>query len=350
MQTKTLQTLITAGVIIIFLAACSTNAAENKASAAAPSALPVDAMIAKETALEQSEAVAGSIVPNRTVEIMSELPKKITAVLFKDGSYVSQGQTLYKLDDADIRARLKQLQADLNLARINENRMHELLKTETVRKEEYDIALARLQSLQAGQDILYTELSKTYIRAPFSGIIGITKAYAGSLVAPGMPLVTLQEQAMLKIEFTVSEKYLPLVKTGTKIRFSTELGNESATATVIASEASVDMQSRNITVQALTANANNKLKAGMSAKVYFNTSGENAKGIMVPTEALIPGGKGYSVFVVKNNVARITPVVVSNRNEQQALISSGIVNNDTIMVSNILRAGEGTPVSVISIK
>lgn len=352
MQANTLTTLLAAALIIILMAACSPGASDKKASGvvAGPSALPVDAMIASEKKIEQSEIVAGSIMPNRTVDIMSELPKKIIFVSFKDGSVVSLGQVLYKLDDSDIRARLRQLQADLHLARISESRLRELLKTETVRQEEYDIALARLQSLQAGQDILQVELSKTFIRAPFPGIIGITKAYAGTLVSPGMPLVSLQDQGTLKIEFTVSEKYLPLVKAGSKIRFSTELSEERLTATVVSSEASVDMQSRSITVQALTENTNGKLKAGMSAKVYFNTTTENEKGIMVPTEALIPGGNGYSVFVVKNSVARITPVSISNRNERDALISSGLNNGDTVMVSNLLRAADGIPVSVVSTK
>jgi len=351
MQVNKLQSVLATATISVILVACSSKAADNnQAEATAPSALPVDVIIAKETLLHQSETVAGSIVPNRTVDIMSELPKKITAVSFKDGSVVNQGQVLYKLDDADIRARLWQLQADLNLARISENRFRELLKTETVRQEEYDIALAKLQSLQAGQQILQVELSKTFIKAPFSGIIGITKAYAGTLVSPGMPLVSLQEQGTVKIQFTVSEKYLPLVKTGSKIQFTTELGDERLAATIVSSEASVDMQSRNITVQATAVNTSGKLKGGMSAKVYFNTSAEHEKGILVPTEALIPGGKGYSVFIIKNGAAKITPVSISNRNEQEALISSGLTNGDTVMISNLLRASDGMPVSAVSTK
>lgn len=148
MKMNIFKTLTGILAIMIVAMACSTKAADNKseASAAVASSLPVDVKIAKETELTETEAVAGSVVSNRTVDIMSELPKKVTAVLFKDGGYVSQGQVLYKLDDADIHARLRQLQAELNLARINEHRLNELLKTETVRREVYDVALAKLQS------------------------------------------------------------------------------------------------------------------------------------------------------------------------------------------------------------
>ena len=334
-----------------WLMACSSKAADKKpAPAAAAPALPVDVTIVKEQALMESETVAGSVLPNRTVDIMSELTKKVVLVSFRDGSVVRHGQVLYKLDDADIRARLRQLQAELNLAAINENRMRELLKTETVRREEYDIALAKLESLQAARQILQVELSKTAIRAPFTGIIGISRAYAGTLVSPGMPLVSLQEQGTLKIQFTVPEKYLPLVKPGKVIRFRTELNGNLHEATIVSTEAAVDMQSRNITVQAAVANRENQFRAGMSAKIYFQTAAEDSKGIQIPTEALIPGSGGYQVYLVKNGIAKLFAVSVQNRSDKDARISSGVSAGDTLMISNILRAADGTPVQIASIK
>lgn len=352
MQPINLKSILTAGMLIIILSACSSNAADNKdALPALPlSALGVDVFIASEKPLHKSETVAGSIVPNRSVDIMSELSKKISMVSFKDGSVVRKGQLLYKLDDADIRARLRQLQAELHLARINESRLSELLKTETVRREDYDIALSKLQSLQAGKEILQVDLSKTAITAPFSGTIGISKVFTGTLVHPGMPLVNLQEEGIYKLLFSVSEKYLPLVKKGTSIQFSTALDSTIMTATVVSTEPSVDMQSRNITVQATTGNHGGKLKPGMSAKIYFNTAGKTGKGIMIPTEALMPGANGYNVFVVHNSQAKITPVTVSYRNEQEALIASGLNNGDTVMISNQLRAADGVAVKIMSTK
>jgi membrane fusion protein (multidrug efflux system) len=352
MQVNTLKSLL--GIILItsIIISCSSKASdsESTATASAPVGLPVDVTVVAEASNQQTETVAGSVLPHRTVEVMSELSKKIVSVNFRDGAHVGAGRVLYKLDDADIRAKLRQLQAELHLAEIIEKRNNELLKTETIRQEDYDIALSKLQSLQAAKEILQVELSKTFVRAPFSGITGITKAYAGTLVSPGLPLVSLQEQAALKIQFTVSEKYLPLVKAGKKIQFSTELNDDKLTATVVSTEAAIDYQSRNITVNAAVTNADGKLKPGMSAKIYFNTSADNSKAISIPTEALIPGGNGYSVFVVRNGAAKITPVKISNRNETSALISSGLNNGDTVMISNILRAGDGVPVTVVTQK
>jgi membrane fusion protein, multidrug efflux system len=338
-------TVVMAAAVI----ACNSKASDKEQKPqAAPAGLPVDVKVVEESFVDQSEVVAGSIVPNRTVEIAAELPRKLIAVHFKDGAFVREGAMLYKLDDADIKAKIKQLQADLNLAHINEQRLAALLKTESVRREEYDAAYAKLQSLEAAKELLQVELSKTVVRAPFSGIIGISKVFEGSYVVPGAPLVSLQEQHVLKVQFSISEKYLPILKPGARIYFTTTLGSDKITATILSAEASVDAQSRAILVQALFSNTGGKLKPGMSAKVFFNTSSNYAKGMMVPTEALMPGGKGYSVFVVKNGVAAARPVTVSSRNEKEAMINSGITAGDTVIISNILRTTDGTPVTIVS--
>ncbi len=353
MQINLVKSISMLSVIAITAAACSSNASEEKkvqANSSAVPALPVDVKVVAAANVSQSEVAAGSIIANRLVDISAELPKKISTVLFKDGSYVKAGQVLYKLNDSDIKARIQQLDAELNLALLNENRLSELLKTESVRKEEYDIAFARLQTLQAQKELLLLELSKTVIKAPFSGIIGISKVSAGSFVTPGAPLVSLVEQQVLKIQFSISEKYLPVVKPGNKIYFTTELNSQTATAVVISTDASLDPLSRNLTVLAQFTNAGHIYKPGMSAKVSFSTSTKNEQGIMLPTEALIPGSDGYSVFVVKNGVAKLTPVKIGNRNENEALVKSGLQSGDSVMISNTLRAADGAPVAIVSHK
>lgn len=345
---------ITLGIFLLSLViiSCGSKAEMPKQSAnqaQATPALPVDIMIVHGASLLQEEIMAGSISPSREVIITSEIARKVAYVAFKDGSFVNKGQLLYKLDDAEIRARIRQLQAELKLARTNEQRMASLLKTETVRQAEYDETLMRLQSLEAEQDGLFVALSKTEIRAPFSGMIGITKVYAGAFVTPGAPMVELQDQGSVKLNFSVSEKYLPLVKIGNKVKFTTEVSKDTFSALITATEPGIESQNRSFPLQAVTPNSSRLLKAGMSAKVMFNTA-QGTKGITVPAEALIPNGNGYSVFVVKNGAATITPVIISNRNENEAIITKGLNDGDSVMVSNILRAADGMPVQVVTSK
>lgn len=330
---------------------CTTQAADNENGPSTQVAkLPVDVKVVRASTLIQEESVAGSVLANREVTITSEVSKKVISIHFKDGSYVNKGQLLYRLDDSEIKARLKQIQSELAFAKLTESRLSELLKNESVRQEEYDIALTKLQSLLASEELLLVELSKTSITAPFSGLVGITKVETGSLVNPGLPLVTLQDQHTVKIEFTVAEKHLPFVKSGKRISFSVLGDTARLPATISATESGIDTESRTITVQAFSSNKNGTLRPGMSASVFMSTVEDNATGITLPTEALIPGARGYSVFAVKTGHARITPVTIANRTETDALITAGLHDGDTVMISNILRSGDGTPVEIVSIK
>jgi len=338
-------------ILSILLISCENKQEKTSEKAPTPSAdaskLPVDIIIAQEEQLDQKEAVVGTMMPYREVSIVGELPQKITQVSFKDGSYISQGTVLYKLNDADIRSRLKQVGAELNLAKLNKERLGNLLKTETVKPQEYDEAVMRFESLNAQEQLLRVDLEKTIIRAPFSGKIGISKVHLGAYVSPGETLVTLQDQSAIKINFSVPEKYLPLIKTGSKIKFTSELSDTEYFATIAATEPGLEAQSRSLQVQAITNNADGQFRAGLSAKVYFQVNNQGAKGITVPTEALAPGEKGYAVFVIKNGLAKPMAVTVSNRTEKDAIITSGIMPNDSIIVSNMLRLGDGTPVKAV---
>lgn len=335
---------------VLFVSCNSDEEASTQAPAAAsaPQKLPVDIQVVKSTPLNLEEVIVGTIESYKEVDIVSELLKRITRIGFKDGSYVWQGQLLYKLDDDDLKAQLKRLESELKLAKINESRLAKLLITETIRQEEYDIALTKLQTLEAEAELLQVSLAKTEIKAPFGGQVGISKVHVGSLVSPAVPLVTLQDQSQVKLRFLVPEKYLNLIKNGNKVTFSTEGQAEKYAAVITATEPNIDEQNRSILVQATVNNAKKLFKAGQSARIYFPVTEQQATGITLPTEALIPGTNGYTVFVVKNGTAHATLVTISNRSETEALITGGLNDGDTVMISNILRAGDGTPVQVIS--
>lgn len=340
-------------MIILLLQSCQKGDAELKKSdtaTAAVSKLPVDVIVAQQTDLNQEEVVVGTIVPNQEVAIVSEIAQKIIGIAFSDGANVNKGQLLYKLNDTDLKAKLKELKAELKLAKLNEQRLGRLLKMESVRKQEYDEAAIKLQTLEAQEEFIQFQLSKTEIRAPFSGRIGISKVDLGSYVTPGLDLVNLQDQSAVKINFSLPEKYLLLVKKGNKIRFTTQLSDQQYTAIIKASESGLDEASRNVQIQAVAGNPKGEFKGGMSAKIHFTAGKVGAKGIKIPSEALIPGEKGYNVYIVVNGIVRLTSVTISNRSESEATITTGINNGDVVVVSNILRLGDGMPVNAITSK
>ena len=173
------------------------------------------------------------------------------------------------------------------------------------------------------------------------------KSTSRRLCTPGTPLVNLQDQSSIKISFTLPERYLPLITSGTPIKFSTGLSEEQYSASITATEPGLDAKDRSLQVQAIASNSGGKFRPGESVKVYFSTEKKGTKGVMIPTEALMPGEKGYNAFVIKGGIAKPTPVVISNRTETEAIITSGIKSGDSIVISNMLRVGDGTPVQAV---
>ncbi|MDX5437992.1 MAG: efflux RND transporter periplasmic adaptor subunit [Pontibacter sp.] len=343
------KTILFTGAVAVSLAACSSQPDGEQASAPQEAMkLPVDAIVVEEAPLIQEEVIVGTILPFREVEIVSELPRKIISTHFEDGAEVVQGQLLYKLDDTDLRAQLKRTEAELKLAQLNEERLSRLLKTETTTQQEYDEAVAKQSTLLADKELLQTQLAKTVIKAPFAGTAGISNVYPGAFVTPHKTLVSLQENRRVKLQFAVPEEYLPFIKKGTTVTFKTALDQTQHKAVITATEPGANVQNRTILVQAMAENRERQFRAGLSASVHFPVTHPGTKAVTIPTVALIPGAEGYTVFKIEKGAAKVSPVQVSSRSESEAVITAGLAAGDTLMVSNILRAMEGTPVQIVS--
>jgi len=114
---------------------------------------------------------------------VSEISKKVVKVLLKEGSFVSKGQLLFKLDDADIVARIDKFDIEEKLAELNESRQKAQLMKGGISQEQYDATLNHLNTVKAEIEILKVDLSKTEIVAPFAGRSAcVMSAKAPSLV------------------------------------------------------------------------------------------------------------------------------------------------------------------------
>ena len=116
-------------------------------------------------------------------------------------------------------------------------------------------------------------------------------------------------------------------------------------ALVEAIEPSVDQLSRTLPVQAAAQNSEGLLVAGTSAKVTIAMGG-TLPGLFVPTSALVPSMKGYSVFLKKNGAAVATPVKTGVRSSEFIQITEGVSRGDTLATTNLLRLRNGSPLTL----
>jgi membrane fusion protein (multidrug efflux system) len=351
--TRSLLLVALAYFSILFISGCTAHA-EDKSSAAAsikPAApgIPVDARIVKPALLKDELEITGTLEPNQQVDIVSELPRKIIRINVKDGATVKAGQLLFEMDNADLLAQLEKLQQQEKLAKLNEERLRDLIEHEAVVQQDYDQAFTNLKVLQAQITELEVTLAKTRIRAPFSGHIGIIQVYPGAVVSVNTVLTHLEDNSRVKVDFHVPEKYAQTISTGSLQHFTVASDSKQYSATVVAKEAGVDQNTRTLLIRAVSDNPGRKLLAGQSARMQLALHAD-ADALMVSSQALIPTSRGYNVYVVKNEHVQLTPVEIGQRGPVTVEVLHGLNQGDTVVISNLLRLSPDAQIRFASLK
>jgi membrane fusion protein (multidrug efflux system) len=307
--------------------------------------IQAECFVVKDTSVNYQLETVGTIRANEQVEIVGEINRKITSIYLKEGAHVTKGQLLFKLDDADINARINKLEIEAKLAEANESREKVLLSKGGISQERFDVVSNLRQTLMAEIEVLQVDLAKTEIRAPFAGTIGLRNVSEGTLVNPSLVLANLVDISRVKIDFSIPERYARDLHVGSVISFHVDYLNQDVSAVVEAIEPAVDVRTRTLLVRAVAANGAGKLVAGTSARVSL-TLQEFTKSLFIPTSALIPSIKGYGVFVVQNGLARSMTVKTGVRNRDFIQVLEGIKAGDTIVLTNLLRVKDKSPLKI----
>ena len=307
----------------------------------------VNGIVVKTENFANSLSLTGSIEANEQVDIRSEVSGLVTSINFKEGSNVSRGQILVKINDRELQAQLAQALTKQKLASETEFRAKTLLKKEAISREEYDVAFADLRSLQSQTQLIRAQLQKTQIRAPFSGKIGLRSISVGEYVTPTSTIAKLVNINPVKIVFSVPEKYSTQVKSNTSFNFKVAGSENTYTAKVFAIEPGVDLATRTLQLKATASNPSGDLLPGSFAKIELPLTNIN-NAILIPTEAIIPVLKGKKVFVSDNGKAKEVMIETGTRTEKSVLVSSGLKAGDTVLTTGMMSLKADAPV-IISI-
>lgn len=353
-QHRWLVSSLTTLFLIVIMAACTIQGKDKEdaltiSTAPAPVGIAVDGLIVKPRALNEELQVAGTLLANQEVDIVSELMRKIVRIHVKEGNFVPAGTLLFQLDDADLQAQFEQLQQREKLASLNEARLKDLITHDAAVQQDYDQAVTNLKVLQAEIRQLQVTIDKTRIRAPFDGRIGIISVYPGALVSSNTVLANFVDDRQLKVEFSVTEKYARMISPGSEQKFTVESDSKEYTAKVVASESRLHESTRTLLIRASTPNPGRTLLPGQSARLTLSVHTAN-DALFVTSQALIPSSQGYSVYLGKANQVVLAPVEVGERNAYDVQILKGIAPGDTVITSNLLRIMPGAPIHFVTLK
>ena len=313
--------------------------------AGAPKGLQVDGIVVAAGDFSNDLEVTGTIEANESVSLRSEVSGLVTSINFKEGTSVSKGTLLVKINDRDIQAQLQEALTRQKLSGTNENRSKQLLEKGAISQEEYDTSLADLQSLRSQTSLIRAQLAKTSIYAPFSGRIGLRSISVGEYLTPATMIANLSSVNPLKISFSVPEKYIGQIKLGSSITFTTDGYSKTFTGKVFALEPGINTQTRTLQIKALVPNESNELLPGSFAKIKLAlTTAKNA--ILIPNEAIVPVLKGKTVFISKNGKAQQVPVEAGTRTAESIVITSGLKVGDTVLTTGAMALKPDAPVKV----
>ncbi|WP_296682370.1 efflux RND transporter periplasmic adaptor subunit [Flavobacterium sp.] len=293
-------------------------------------------------------ALSGSIEANEQVEIRSEVSGIVKNIYFQEGSNVSKGQVLFKVNDIELKAQLAQAKTKESLASENERRAKLLLQKEAISQEEYDVARADYQSAKAQSQLIQAQIEKTSVRAPFSGKIGLRSISPGTYVTPTLLVAKLVNSGQLKITFSIPEKYASQVKKNATITFKVTGSNQSYSAKIYAIEPEVEIATRTLKVRALADNKDGKLLPGTFADVQLPLD-IIKDAVVIPTEAIIPVQDGKKVFIANKGMAKEVMVETATRTDASILVLSGLKVGDTVLTSGVMSLKDEAPI-VVKIK
>lgn len=326
---------------------CQAEPAAAAAKTAVAAGLPVEVLVLKGEPFELPVPATGTLVPQESVTLVSELSRRLKKVHAQEGTVVKKGEVLFELDSSDLVAERRRLTVQLSLAKRNAARQKELLRETVTSASEADAAETAEQEVLANQRILDVSIAKTLIRAPFDGLLGLRKVSEGAWVSPATPLITLQDVSALKIDFQVPERHASAIAVGGKFQLLVVGQSRPFEGHVIATEPSVNTESRSLSVRGLVQAAEG-LVPGTFAKVELPLVLKNA--LLVPAIAIIPGVEGRGVYVARDGKAKLVPVVLGARGPQRVQVLSGVVPGDSVIVSNLLRLRDGLAVRVENTK
>ena len=307
--------------------------------------LPVQVYVVAATNLTDEVAATGSILPEESLIIKSELSGKITTLNIREGQSVSKGQLLFSINADEAQAAIQKQQYNIKLFRNQERRQRTLLDKEYISVQEYETSNNQLLTAQADLQALRASLDKAYVRAPFSGVLGLTTATVGTYVSPGAEITTLSRVRPVKIDFAVPGRFASNVRVGDVVGVVDESTNKSYNAKVYAIDPQIDPVSRTQPVRARFANTNNELRPGAFVRVNLQL-GESTTALQVPTEAVIPEASGYSVYTVKNNKMVPKKVKIGIRSDKVIQITDGLAVGDSVLRTGILQVKPGDAVRV----
>ncbi|MBZ5501942.1 MAG: efflux RND transporter periplasmic adaptor subunit [Acidobacteriia bacterium] len=350
--------------LLILAAGLAGCASEPRPKPAAPETVTHVSVIAvQRTSLPDWLEAPGTVQAAQTSQVSSQMTATITQMRAREGDRVQSQQVLAVLDDTQPRAAMQAATAaeaaaqndvsgaesELTLAESTMKRYQQLYDKKSVSPQEFDEikaryqrALARRDMARAGQQQANAELSRAraslgyaQIRAPFAGIVTERKADTGTLASPGMPLFTIEDTRSYRLEVTVDESDIGIVRLGgaaPAIPVTIDaLGSAELRGKVVQIVPAADPASRSFLVKVqLPTDA--RLRSGLFGRARFSRGQRGA--LVIPDSSIVRRGQLQGVYVIDaSQIAALRYVTLGKTSGQQTEVLAGLQEGERLIAA-----------------
>jgi membrane fusion protein, multidrug efflux system len=315
-----------------------------EAGEAPPATAVVTAKVAPVEWRDTIEAL-GTARANESVTLTAKVSETVRKVAFDSGDLVRAGDVIVDLSSGAQLAGLEEARAAYQEAERQLARSQELAQMQLIAASAIDTQRSARDAAKARMDVVRAQLSDRVITAPFDGVLGLRQVSPGSLVTPGTAIATLDDISIIKLDFSVPERYLAVLSRGQDVAAHSETYPDREFAGIVASvDSRVDPVTRSVMVRAEMPNPARLLRPGMLLSVRLYQAPRLA--IVVPEIALIQVGTEAFVYrVTKDQTAERIKVELGARRRGEVEIASGLAAGETIVSEGAVKLRDGARVA-----
>ena len=387
--------LLTGATTAALLSAACSGERTSAAALPEPAAVAVQIATVESRSIDRFLRVTGSLVADEHADVAAETAGRVIGTPVERGTRVAAGAVLIRISateaDASLReadANAAQLEARLGLvagqgfepARVPDvlnakasldwaeadfNRIKSLVDQKVVSQAEYEQKLTAVQaarqqyqtalngaqqsfrSLQGARarvDMARKSSADTVVRAPFTGIVAERLVSTGDFVTRGMKIATVVRIDPVRVELTVPEQYLSLVKAGQAVRLSVDAyPGEVFTAKVRFVSPSLKANQRALTVEAVAGNADNRLKPGLFVTALLQQPSP-APAMLVPASAVERVAGTSRVYVLAGDKVEERIVTIGEKSGDRVELATGIKAGEQVAANPRGKLADGVRV------
>lgn len=312
----------------------------------------VTAQVVKHTVFKHFVEVQGNVDTNQNIVLNGEFSGVLTNIFVKEGQQVSKGQVLAKIDDGGLSSQVAQQETQLALAKTTFERQERLWEQKIGSEIQYLQAKANYEATENAVNQLRSQLSKTQIRAPFSGVIDAVISEPGQLVIPGQtPIIRLLNLNDMYVKASIPENYLKNIKKGSQVIVYLRSINKEFDGTVRQVSNYINPNTRSFDIEIAIPNDDGLVKPNLIATVKVNDY-QSDEAIVIPESILQENAAGemiaYTYIAINDSIgeAKRTLIEPGRSYDNQVEVINGLKEGDLIIYEGAKTLRDGQKVII----